>query len=343
MAVTFKVDDVGAAKHPVEPIGARRQSLDATLKQRVPGVHEAVGCVATDFVKGNSINAFEAAAHYAYSQHRRLVLSPDDIWLCIAQGFALHMSKNAEALRDRFVAFKGKKDIEVRRDNFVRGQRNDWASALGDFSDAIAGYIGKNRDWLVANFTTTSPIEKTASEIVMMDAMQHFFRYSMTTLCGIPEITLLGTPDDWHNVQVRAARLSEFDLPWWTEALNPVLEQFHSAASGAVNTAFWRSFYKLNGGSGGPYATGYINSLFPYLNDGRKNRYVKTPSDGKERYMNGPTDDEMPSGLSKAPFTWRYHGQKLDMDLVAGFVGVAEDSTGAVRPAQGWVIREAVK
>src|SRR5262245_22062239 len=48
------------------------------------------------------------AVHTAFASHFPLILSPDDIWLCIAQGFAHHVNQNAELLRERFVRHQGK-------------------------------------------------------------------------------------------------------------------------------------------------------------------------------------------------------------------------------------------
>ncbi len=54
------------------------------------------------------------------------------------------------------------------------------------FSDAVAAHIGRQRDLVVCDFSTTGPCERAASEIVLLDAMQSYFNYEMITLCGIP-------------------------------------------------------------------------------------------------------------------------------------------------------------
>lgn len=48
-------------------------------------------------------HALIEAVHTAFAEHYPLVLPPDDVWLCLAQGFAQHVEANAEALRSRFV------------------------------------------------------------------------------------------------------------------------------------------------------------------------------------------------------------------------------------------------
>ncbi|WP_442935794.1 DUF4419 domain-containing protein [Nostoc sp.] len=56
---------------------------------------------------------------------------------------------------------------------------------------------------LECNFSTTTPITHTASHVVMMNAFQKYFDYVMYCVCGIPEITLLGTVEDWQSISDR--------------------------------------------------------------------------------------------------------------------------------------------
>lgn len=51
-------------------------------------------------------NAFYDAMFEAYAHHRPFVLSPDTIWLLIAQGFGQHINNNAEELRDFFCTIR---------------------------------------------------------------------------------------------------------------------------------------------------------------------------------------------------------------------------------------------
>jgi hypothetical protein len=125
-----------------------------------------------------------------------------------------------------------------------------------------------NRKSFVASFSTTGPVERTASEIALMSAMRPYFNHRLTTLCGIPEITLLGTPDDWRSIRRRASVLSEFDLGWWCRALEPILDQFVAASTGSVDVEFWQSLFKLHAGSGGRWITGWTTALFPYIERG---------------------------------------------------------------------------
>jgi hypothetical protein len=298
-------------------------------------------------------NAFLRAAHLAYALHYPLSLSPDAVWLCIAQGFAAHVKENAERLRGKFVRHEGQATLKVRRDDFVKGSpANPWPEAFAAFSDAIAEHIGKQRDLVVCDFSTTGPCERAASEIVLLDAMQRYFHYELHSLCGIPEITLEGTVDDWRSVRARARALEEYELRNWTRELNPVLDAILATAEGKVDRAFWERFFKHVDGSGGPWVRGWINVLFPYLRQGEDGGLVPNPLFGKQKhgwqkgldavFGGGAGVSEVPSGLSTAPFVWEYLKQRFSMELLGGFTGIAQDpATLAVRPVIGWAVREA--
>lgn len=293
--------------------------------------------------------------HTAFAEHYPLVLSPDDVWLCLAQGFALHVEAHAEALRSRFVRHDSQLTLTVRRDDFVMGSpHNDWQGCFAEWADAIAAHIGKKRDLVVAAFSTTGPIERAASEIVLMSAMKNYFNFLLVTKCGIPAITLLGTVADWQAIRHRAEMFAEFDLADWVRVLLPVLDEFVKAAAGAPDRAFWQSMYKLYGESGGPYVTGWINVLFPYLDADMRRHGGDPPNGGVVRNdpaftwsrnrasAKDPNLCRFPCGLSRVPLAWDYLGTIYPMTLQAGFVGISQDrQTRAVRPAIGWVVHPA--
>ena len=144
------------------------------------------------------LHPFVDAIHFAFAHHYPLSLSPDHIWLVLCQGFANHVRLNAAQLREKFVLHTGKVNLIVRRNNFIKGNLdNDWEGAITEFVDQMRNHIGDTADLITARFSTTTPVEQTAFNIALMDAMQHYFDYTLSTRCGIPAITLEGTPEDW--------------------------------------------------------------------------------------------------------------------------------------------------
>jgi len=290
-------------------------------------------------------HGFIDACTMAFARHYPLTLSPDMIWLIIAQGVTRHIRASSEELRRTFVAHDGKVEIIVIRDEFIRGfAGNDWEGVFSEFSTVIRGHIGDQlHSNIVREFSTTGIVERAAFEVTLLDAMQDYFDYIVFTRCGIPSITLLGTPDDWRQIRAAAGRLSELGLDWWTEHLLPTLDQFVMASEGKAIRDFWRSFYKYEGGSGGPYVSGYVANLFPYLstNDtagARRNDYLGRQSDPTESGLNV---SQLSTGLSIAPFIWDYYRTKIPMKFIAGFVGLSQHpETFALKPEIGWAIVE---
>ncbi|WP_438015431.1 DUF4419 domain-containing protein [Sorangium sp. So ce315] len=194
--------------------------------------------------------------------------------------------------------------------------------------DARAGAPGH-----VGDFSTTGPCERAASEIALLDAMNGYFEYTLSSLCGIPAITLEGTAEDYRSIRRRVQALSEYELSWWTEALLPIVDQFIEAIEGRIDVAFWRSIFKRHEESGGPFITGWINAFFPYL---ERNGALHV-----NRAVDAMAEQHVPSGLSVVPFTWIDRARQHRMEFLAGFMGISQDEdTLALRPAIGWAVRE---
>ncbi len=312
-------------------------------------------------VAGVKFHPFVAAVHLAFHDHRPLILSPDMLWLLVGQGLANHINARAEELRLRFVEHSGRVNLEVQRNDFTKGSpENPWPEVFGEFSKQIRERIGATtHDLLLPRFSTTGPVERAAAEIVLLDAMQCYFSNTVTSLCGIPHIVLEGTIEDWSALATRTRDIGQFGLDWWTNTLALILDEFVAAARGQVNTRFWQSLYKLNDASGGPYVSGWITAFFPYLTDSeterasRRNPWLTNggeelqdllyppEQDSADRYERGPSTEDFPSGLARAPFHWKYHARTFQMEFLGGFVGVRQEpDTLQLRPDIGWVVRE---
>lgn len=303
-------------------------------------------------VTATDVSPLVKMAHDAFYEHRPITLSPDAVWFTIAQGFATHVNLNAEKLRHRFVRHEGKKKLVVVRPDFFLGQTNPWPEAFAAFSAQIADNVGKLRDLVVNDFSTTGPIERAASEVLLMDTFQAYFEYEMMCGCGIPQVTLLGTVEDWRSVRTRAQHLSEYGLEHWTDALLPVLDRIVATAEGADETPFWQSFFHYQSGSIGAALTGWINVLYPYLVDRRtkqatipnefmagwKKNFAKPIRNWQEQM--GPGLSQIPGGLASAPvkFTDLRTGNEHMLRFVGGMFGVVEDAAGVLAPEFGWAI-----
>ena len=289
----------------------------------------------------------------AYADHRPLVLSPDMVWLIIAQGFSRYVNAHPEELRDKLVYHEGKMDIIVISETDILSPNADWETLLNQFSESISQNTkGEIADMITANFTTTSVAERAASQITLMETVKSYFDYyDFAGGCGFPFITLQGTPDDWQKVLDKARGLSKYGLSAWTQELEPILTEFVNASEGHPNQDFWQDImrkrrvknlklYKYGCGGTGEGTTeldGWILKFFPD-EKGKIQKKVQWNTD-------------MPSEMVRVSFTHQYiapyTGDVIDevpMELWAGFVGYEEDpKTQAIIPKIGWLARMALE
>ena len=334
---TFKVDDVEQATTSLSPAKNWEKLITSRCGVKPESYSKPMSGWTPTYGYGGHNHALLEAINTAYDKHYPLVLSPDAVWLLIAQGFARHVNENAEKLRNLFVEHEGKKMLTVRRDYFTKGSPdNPWPEVFGEFSEQIRKNIGhKLHDLLSPSFSTTGPVEKAAADVVLMDTMKEFFGYRMMTRCGIPEITLEGTLEDWKKLRDRAVALAEFDLEWWITEVTPVLDQFVKAASGKPDQKFWSKMYKQDRRSGGPFLHGWIITFFPYLSK------LRNPHLASWRHTDffGIKTDSFDKGICATPFIWQYLGTDIPMHFYAGFTGAVQHQTSlAIRPQIGWAV-----
>ena len=129
------------------------------------------------------MHSFVQTVHIAYSHHVPLTITPDVIFYLITSATAVHINKNHEKLRKVFLNHEGKKELEVRRDDFVlKSKSNPWHEVIDEFSIQIENNTNNDvADLMIANFSTTSKDARVVSQMVIMDSMQKFFKFTITS------------------------------------------------------------------------------------------------------------------------------------------------------------------
>jgi Domain of unknown function (DUF4419) len=116
-------------------------------------------------------------------------------------------------LRTRLVKQAGRKTLEARTIDF---DRVSWQNLIADFSAQIREASDPVRhETLLCDSSTTTPAIRTACEVALMDSYERYFEYVVGCICGIPEITLEGTSDDWRRMRARIEVIETFGLEWW--------------------------------------------------------------------------------------------------------------------------------
>jgi len=353
-SVTFKVEDL---KPPTRTLRVETyQTLLEDLIRQDNGVSRyplnrphtdpAFNIIAQSKIKDSLVafgyHPFFDGMYGAYAEHRPFTLSPDMMWLLISQGFANHANNNSEELRKLFVDFDGKTSLVVVNNKIKLNDPNSpWNEVFPEFSKQIAAHTGKElTDALTADFSTTTPITKIASQITLMNAVKSYFDFIVIRIaCGIPQITLEGTTQDWQRVLTKTEALRKYKLDWWVDEMEPCLKQFVQASQGKVDKGFWKDMFKYHseGKCGSPnIIDGWIVKFFPYNKDGKRMDLREIVGDG----------GGLPNEIVKVDVTYQEGNGMGDfvttpLELWAGFVGLKQnDRTFGLRPEIGWMIRK---
>lgn len=283
----------------------------------------------------------------AFNNHHSVVLSPDIIWSVISQGFNQYVNMNPETMRDKIVNHDGKISLETRSKYLLHSPEVEWEKIFNDFNEQIKTRTkGNITDMMRADFSTTGKTERIASQITLMSTVKSYFDYTIIAgLCGIPSITIEGTPDDWKKVIEKTENLRNYDLGWWVDDLTPILQEFVAAANDTPNISFWKNIVIKNrpeefeeGGCSSLEITqvdGWFLKLMPF------NKYGRTPEK-----VDFNTEDMLPNMVC-ADFIYKIVDamgnviSETPMEMMAGIIGVDVDTTAnAMRPKIGWMICE---
>lgn len=281
-------------------------------------------------------HSFFSGMYKAYGDHRPFILSPDIIWLLISQGFAQHVNNNPEEIRKLFVDFQGQRSLIVYQEEAGFRPIKEF---FPKFSELIAQNTSKELvDILTADFSTTTPTSKVVSEIVIMEATKPYFEFiGAMYVCGIPEITLEGTTEDWKRLLDKTLYLRKYNLGWWIDTLKPILQEFVNASEGKVDKAFWQNIFKIRKAEecGAPDAVdGWIVRFFPYYENGHRTD-LKIIS----------TDAKLAPEVVKVDMAYVIiDGARKDeilLEIWGGIVGLRQDTVNfALKPEIGWFIRK---
>lgn len=350
-SISFEVD--GNLSAPKEHLYQRKgHKVAGSLLNRFGIEKEEWSIIASSFGEDSLCflgeDNFYQCVVQAYADHRPLVLSPDMIWIIISQGFSRYVNAHQEQLRSQIVDHEGKIDLVVQSEFDLLSENADWCGLIDSFIMDIRKHTKNGiADVIISDFSTTGVIERIASGVTLMETMDSYFNYeSFWVACGIPSITLKGTPDDWRRVLTKTNELKKYGLGKWVKRLEPILKEFIQAAEGKPNRSFWQDIVKkksvnaLKGRLCNPTKPtkldGWLLSFFPN-EDGIISDYIRYTA-------------SMPSDIRHVDFKYKvlepasgHVISETPMEIWAGIFGVYEDpKTYALTPCIGWMVRKAV-
>jgi hypothetical protein len=337
-----------------EPAPTGRIATAALLQASLPGkkFEHAARPDSLDVCHGRPqpTSLFFQAVHACFADHHALTLRPEVLMHLIVNEIATTVKMHPEAYRGLFTTSPDKQRIDVRHDGLRLGDpKSPWHEAIAMFSPKLRELVPPGiMDHMLPSFTTATVETQTASLVAFMAAASPFYDYHVHTRCGIPEIRLAGTPDDYRKMLNAAAQLSEVFRPHlgrYFDHLLPVLTTLTSQADGApVDEAFWRSIYKFESSSGTAAFNGWSAAFVNYVNDAQRNLLVEKPADvfdwqnpGSGWGMRGLQSGSVPSQICTAPFQWHYFNETKKMLFAAGMLAVDEHE-GSVMPGLSYAV-----
>lgn len=352
MSVTFKVSDHRATNVKTNSLFANENEYDGVLgkaskKKTSPPVF-VIGSTSGKEINRCKTSSFVRSVCEAYNQHHNLVFKPDDVWLAIMVQFSFYLEKYAEPLRNKFVSHQGQKQLEVKGLGTLSSA--DYEALSLQMSDEIAKHIKDPsvRDWAVPNFSTTTKKEQVVGAITLMATMKKYFSYKFSLCCGLPQVTLLGTAEDWKAVEERAKRLLEFDndehfMNQWYDMLAPILQQFTLAAQNKPDVEFWKHVCSHHGNGSGPrYLSGWI-TVFCVFNDsgewnGTNHSRYKHEQNKYAPLKGWPMLDtnDIPSGVVKVDVVIDDNGTTYECEMTAGHDNILIPTPDTVQPDVNW-------
>jgi len=221
--------------------------LDEKVKDTVQACSDPEECLIVNNPFNN--NGFLGAIHSAFSDHIPLKIDPDDIWLIFLAQVSLLVGNNPEKYRNSFVNHSGKQTIEIRNDSLVKDEEikassKKWKFVFPDFEQRLNESMKLNMN---IAFSTTTLETYIASEILIMAAMKDYFNYRVFTMCGIPEIRINGTVDDWQLLKTKLSEICNLIFePHWIPKFGNFIDQCIYVIQGHGDPDYWVGLYYYN-------------------------------------------------------------------------------------------------
>jgi hypothetical protein len=261
-----------------------------------------------------SNNAFYDAFLYAYNIHGDVKITPDDVWIVIMLYFKEYINNNAEKLRTKFVSHVGKKELTVITSDEL--DESQWDEFFVKIIEEIKNNTSEGVvDKLKSDFTTTTQFEEIISTSTIMDTFKCYFGFGrLIPMCGIQNIWMKGTLEDWIKIKTKLIGLKEYDcdknLTKYVDNLVPIINEFIDTYQNKVDVNFWNkimNFERGRLGSGSTtYTSGWILNFFGI--------YEKI--EGSPEIKQIKVDIKIENRITST---------KKNVKLIAGFIGVKED------------------
>lgn len=356
----------------VKPIDNRKKIKDLieqkTLNFQNSENYYSVYESTTNLISEDSCNSFVNTFLAAYNSHKPLRLRPDDINLALQLVWSVCVNSNAEKFRSEFVEHEGKMELKVSHSLF------DLDFFCGEFKKLMKKNV-KNPEFIeqfTKEFTTTTPLIQTVTNQLLMNTLKEYFSFNMILGCGISQVIMEGTKEDWNKLAESYEYFKNFfaktELSSWFIHFDIIMEKFilmrNLQDSGKVNATddlkeFWKRVicYVPQGSGSQNILGGWVRLLTPYSSS---NKIVgldkpilcldldKTPpthssnyyqQDMAKYYAATGWNELQPSIVETPAKLFDYDGTEYEIEFFSGFFNPYEQEDGSISTNIGFLIR----
>lgn len=143
--------------------------------------------------------SFLYALSKTYSFHQSISFGPHDLWYVMLTEIARTVNANSERFRELFTK-------STEKVNIIVPTSSDEYLPLDVVMEELQKLVPIDLSLFLPEFSTHTPESKVACAGAFADTVKSYYNY-MTFCCGIKNVEVRGTPDDWGMFCDRIARL----------------------------------------------------------------------------------------------------------------------------------------
>jgi hypothetical protein len=237
-----------------------KNNLDASFNYRL--INQTINRNIDNF----SMGFLETVSH-GYTLHRKIQIKPQDLWFIVLTELANIIKKDKEKCRKLFSKSSEQIEIMVPTDNIA-------LIDVGQVINQLKTLVPVDIEIFLPKLSTETPSSTIACYAAFCDAGQHYYSYT-TFMCGIPEVEVLGAPEDWITLSKSCAQISDMftsinktDVVFYLNELallfKQIAETITEGSNLQSNILHWKFiFTQQNVGSGGQLdINGWITKLY---------------------------------------------------------------------------------
>lgn len=311
--------------------------------------------------------SFQNMLHVAYSEHRPIILSPEDFWLLIAKNASIQINHNIDSLRPLIFKFEEKQQLIIRNNSLGEKTPLAWAELIDSFAVNSQDFTTENAfKFFDTEFSTTDVNGKVALQSILMESFKQGIDYIGESGCGFPEITIEGTSEDWQSIINKLGFLDEIGMSDYRESITPLLKEIKNSSSGKPNKLFWKDFYKDHVSYGEHWVNGWITKFYYFIEryprkvvhesgivirkklegdrEFKKGYFKNNFYLSKDSTLSRIYNSEFFSMKTSCPITWNYYqGKRIitkKLELIGGHMACIQKDNGALQSLISWRIQE---